>query len=89
MKALKSSLKSVAPISNQIITETTDQNDTFPTHPPVAPPTNTIMNKFDISSLKPPPPPPQTSSNTSPGSNRLHVINELKDMFKKRKLVMG
>jgi len=89
LKALKSSLRSISPISNQIITETTTQNDTFPTHPPVAPPTNTMMNKLDISSLKPPPPPPQTLSNTSPGSNRLQVINELKDMFKKRKLIMG
>jgi len=89
LKALKSSLRSVSPLSSQIITKTTDQIDEFPTHPPVAPPTNTIKNKLDVSSLKPPPPPPQTFSNTSPGTNRLQVINELKDMFKKRKLVMG
>jgi len=89
LKALKSSLSSISPKSSQIISKTTDQPNSFPTHPPVAPSTNSINNQFDISSLKPPPPPPQTFTKANPGSNRLVVMNELKDMFKKRKLVMG
>jgi len=81
LKAIRSSLRSTS--------KTTDQNNILPTHPPVAPPTNTIKDKLNISSLKPPPPSPQTFSNINPGNKRLQVINELKDIFKKRKLVMG
>ena len=89
LKAIRRSLKTISYESSPVSTQTPDKKTTYQNHPPIAPPTNIMKNKLGTSALKPPPPPSQTFTKTNRGSNRLEIINELKDMFKKRRLVMG
>jgi len=89
LKVVKESLKPISPIATSLNKHKAEQRSSLPTHPPLAPSTTMPHNKLDINSLKPPPPPPKMETTMRSGSNRLQVIQELKEMFKKRRLLMG
>ena len=89
LKEVKESLKPISPIGASLNNKNFDLSSSSPTHPPIAPSNTIRSNNLNMSSLKPPPPPPIVGSNYRSGSNRLQVITELKDMFKKRRLIMG
>lgn len=89
LKEVKESLKPISPVGPSLNNHKPEQNSSLPTHPPIAPMNTMRRNNLNISALKPPPPPPIVEPNRRSGSNRLQVITELKEMFNKRRLIMG
>ena len=90
LTSIKESLQSKEIHSQSKNTQQVNQLSNYPTDPPKAPVIALNQKSTEISSLKPPPPPKKLEvNNIYQGNKRLQVLTELKDIFRKRKLVMG
>ncbi len=90
LTSIKESLQSKELHSQSKNTQQVNQLSNYPTNPPKAPPNVLNQKSTEIRSLKPPPPPKKLEvNNINQGNKRLQVLTELKDIFRKRKLVMG
>ncbi|MEE9377158.1 MAG: ADP-ribosylation factor-like protein [Candidatus Lokiarchaeia archaeon] len=90
LKEVRELLEPISPVGRSLNHHKPEQPSSLPIHPPIAPSNTMRSNNLNISSLKPPPPPPPiVDPNIRSGSNRSQVITELKELFKKRSLIMG